>query len=151
MAKSKTIKLKSYIDVQEEYVLSEIVKPGYLLQLASTNLVAYHATAAGEVLIPMFAQENEFLGKTVGDAYAVGDKLQVWIPTRGDQVNAVLKAGQKVVIGDNVVSNGDGTLKKTTSTASDPLTAGMIVGVAVEAVDLTASGAVDTLVAVRIK
>ena len=147
MANSKTIKLKSYLDVQEEYTLSGIVKPGYLLELASTNLVAAHATSGGEFLIPMFAQENEFLGKSINDAYAVGEKLQVWIPTRGDQVNAVLKAGQKVAIGDKVVSNGDGTLKK--AAASD-LTS-VAIGVAVEAVDLTASSAVDSFVAVRIK
>lgn len=150
MSNARTVKIRSYIDIQEEYVLSGIVKPGYLLAIASTNLATYHAVSGGIVPTPMFAQENEFLGKTIDTAYAVGERLQVWIPTRGDVVNAVLKKGQNIVIGDALVSNGDGTLKKYVASGTGVENSGAIIGLAMEAVSLIATAAVDTHIAVRI-
>lgn len=150
MSKARTVKIRSYLDIQEEYVLSGIVKPGYLVMVESTNLVTYHTVSGGIAPIPMFAQENEFLGKTIDTAYAVDERLQVWIPTRGDVVNAVLKKGQNVGIGDRLVSNGDGTLKIYVLTGSNKEDSRAIVGLAMEAINLTASTAVDTHIAVRI-
>ena len=72
------------------------------------------------------------------------------IPTRGDIVYGILDVGAKVVIGDLIESTDDGTLRKLTtgSSASD---GGAVVGIALEALDLTGSGAVATHIKVRIK
>lgn len=146
---ANTIKIKSYLDVQEEYVADAAIKPGHLVKLDSDGKVTVTAVNAGQVL-PMFAVEDEHRGKTITDAYAQGDPVQCWIPTRGDIVYGILDVGAKVVIGDLIESTDDGTLRKLTtgSSASD---GGAVVGIALEALDLTGSGAVATHIKVRIK
>jgi len=146
---SKTIKIKSYVDVQEEYIADAAIKPGNLVKLDSDGKVTVFATNAGMVL-PMFAVEDEFQGKTVTDAYAQGDVVQCWIPNRGDVVMGILDKGANVSIGDLLEATDDGTLRKLTtgSSASD---GGAIVGVALETLNLTATAAVASFIKVRIK
>ncbi|MFA7651655.1 MAG: hypothetical protein WCX62_04490 [Synergistaceae bacterium] len=146
---SNTIKIKSYVDVQEEYIADAAIKPGNLVKLDSDGKVTVFATNAGMVL-PMFAVEDEFQGKTVTDAYAQGDVVQCWIPNRGDVVMGILDKGANVSIGDLLEATDDGTLRKLTigSSASD---GGAIVGVALEALNLTATAAVASFIKVRIK
>ena len=102
------------------------------------------------MVLPMFALEDEHRGRTINDAYAQGDPVQCWIPSRGDVVYAILDAGQNVAVGDMLEPHDDGTLQKLTtgSSASD---GGAIVGVALEALDLRATNAVATHIKVRIK
>jgi hypothetical protein len=146
---SNTIKIKSYVDVQEEYIADAAIKPGNLVKLDSDGKVTVFATNAGMVL-PMFAVEDEFQGKTVTDAYAQGDVVQCWIPNRGDVVMGILDKGANVSIGDLLEATDDGTLRKLTtgSSASD---GGAIVGVALETLNLTATAAVASFIKVRIK
>ena len=146
---SKTIKIKSYIDVQEEYIADAAIKPGHLIKLDADGKVTVTAANAGQVL-PMFAVEDEHRGKTITDAYAQGDPVQCWIPTRGDIVYGILDVGAKDVVGDFLESTDDGTLRKLTAgtNASD---GGAVVGVALEALDLTGSGAAAKHIKVRIK
>lgn len=146
---ANTIKIKSYVDVQEEYIADAAIKPGHLIKLDSDGKVTVFATAKGMVL-PMFALEDEHRGKTITDAYAQGDRVQCWIPSRGDVVYAILDKGQNVGIGDMLEPHDDGSLQKLTTgtSASD---GGAIVGVALEALNLTASTAVATHIKVRIK
>lgn len=138
-----TIKIKKYSDVIEEITATAVaITPGYLLELTSAGLVQAHATAAGNVL-PMFALEDELQGNGIDDAYAVSAKVQVWIPGRGDQVYALLNDGETVVIGDFLESAGNGKLQKHTSASAD-VYLNPIVGVAVEAVDMSGSSGVDS-------
>ena len=146
---ANTIKIKSYVDVQEEYLADAAITPGHLVKLDSDGKVTVFATAKGMVL-PMFALEDEHRGKTITDAYAQGDPVQCWIPSRGDVVYAILDKGQNVGIGDMLEPHDDGSLQKlTTGTAASD--GGAIVGVALEALNLTASTAVATHIKVRIK
>ena len=146
---ANTIKIKSYVDVQEEYIADAAITPGHLVKLDSDGKVTVFSTAAGMVL-PMFALEDEHRGRTINDAYAQGDRVQCWIPSRGDVVYAILDKGQNVGIGDMLEPHDDGSLQKLTTgtSASD---GGAIVGVALEALNLTASTAVATHIKVRIK
>ncbi len=107
---SKTIKLKKYSDVIEEYIAAGTITPGMLLEFDSDGKVIAHSDS-GEQGIPMFALEDELKGKAIGDNYSSADPVQVWIPGRGDQVYGLL-IGSAVVIGDFLQSNGDGKLKK---------------------------------------
>lgn len=146
---SNTIKIKSYVDVQEEYIADAAIKPGHLIKLDSDGKVTVSATNAG-MIFPMFAVEDEFQGKTVTDAYAQGDVVQCWIPNRGDIVMGILDVGSNVAIGDFLEATDDGTLRKLTTgtSASD---GGAIVGIALEALNLTATSAVASFIKVRIK
>lgn len=143
MAKN-TIKLKKYSDVIEEYVANAAITPGMLVELMTTGKVRKHATQNG-LAVPMFALEDELQGKGIDDDYAADDPVQVWIPYRGDQVNALLVDGASVHIGDFLVSNGDGYLREFaggSATAEDlPLE---IVAMALEAIDRSTSSGGDT-------
>ncbi|MDY0183622.1 MAG: hypothetical protein RBR39_10010 [Proteiniphilum sp.] len=125
----KTIKIKKYSDIIEEYIAGGVITPGHLVALNSDGEVIVHATEAG-VILPMFALEDELQGKGIDDAYKEDDRVQVWIPGRGDEVYALLAANESVNIGDYLVSKGGGTLKKL---ASDTVADSQIIGFAVEA------------------
>lgn len=109
MAKN-TIKLKKYSDVIEEFVAADEITPGMLLELNSDGEVAPHSVAGGSAY-PMFALEDELQGKTIDDDYAADDQVQVWLPGRGDIVNALV-SGVNVAVGDFLMSAGDGSLEK---------------------------------------
>ena len=141
MAKN-TIKVKKYSDVIEEITATDVaITPGYLLELTSEGLVQAHSTPGGNCL-PMFALENELEGEDIDTAYAVSDKIQVWIPNRGDQVYALLNDGETAVIGSWLDSAGNGKLK-VVDTASDDSPVAGIVGQAVEAVNMSYSSKAD--------
>jgi len=105
-----TIKLKKYSNVIEEYVANGAITPGHLVALGSAGTVAVHAVKGGPVF-PMFALEDELQGNGIDTAYTTATPVQVWIPGRGDVVNAWL-TGATVAAGDKLMSNGDGTLCK---------------------------------------
>jgi hypothetical protein len=115
MATPKTIKVKNFSDVNEEYTATAVaVMPGTLLELTSSGTVQAHSTAGGNA-VPMFAFEDELQGKGINDTYLASDKIQVWLPGRGDIVYAILADNNDVSIGDYLESNGAGYLQKHTS------------------------------------
>ena len=111
MSTYKTIKLKKYSDNISEYVANAAITPGHLIEVMSTGKVRVHANA-GKDALPMFALEDELQGNGIDTAYAANNQVQCWFPYRGDQVYAILADGENVIIGDFLVSAGDGTLKK---------------------------------------
>jgi hypothetical protein len=134
-----SIRVKDYNHVQEEYTANAAITPGMMIELMSTNKVRKHATASGNAL-PMFALEDTMQGKGVNDDYAAGDKVQVWIPTRGDQVDALLSDEQSVTIGDLLESDGFGKMQKYVADKGDSGTniqPSQIIGVALETLDLS--------------
>jgi hypothetical protein len=143
-----TIKLKNYSDLMEEYVAHAAITPGMLLQLNSDGEIQAHATASGNAF-PMFACEDELQGKGIDDAYEAGDVVQVWIPGRGDQVNAIIANGENIHVGDWLSSSSTaGELKKhvpIVDSASDVETilVQSIVGQALEDVDMSNSSGAD--------
>jgi hypothetical protein len=148
MAQNSIIVKRLGAEVIEEYTATAVaIKPGYLLEVTSSGTVQAHSSSEGNVL-PMFAIEDQFQGKAITADYAVSSKIQCWIPRRGDQVYAYLADGQTVVIGDFLESNGAGALQKHVSEtesweSADPgsitVPPNPIVGVALEAVDLSGS------------
>jgi hypothetical protein len=143
MAVKHSVKIKNYSDVIEELVAGGAITPGHLIALGSAGTVAVHAVAGGNALPPMFALEDELQGKTIDDAYASGNRVQVWIPNRGDVVNALLKDGENIAKGDLLESAGDGTLQKHVADvdSSNDITSIVypVVGQAIEAIDLSGS------------
>jgi len=139
MAKN-TIKIKNFSDVNEEYSAAEAITPGMLVEpTPGAATIRKHATQGGNVL-PMFAFENELEGEGINDDFASGDKIQVWIPGRGDIVNALLRDEETIAIGDWLMSDGEGRLMALAITAgesADPEASRPAVGVAIEAVDLS--------------
>ena len=116
----KTVKVKKYSDVIEEFVAADEITPGMLLELNSDGEVAPHSVAGGSAY-PMFALEDELQGKTIDDEYAADDPVQVWIAGRGDIVNAI--AGDTITAGAFLVSAGNGKLKPVGTAATVNVTA----------------------------
>lgn len=142
-----TIKLKKYLDVIEEKTAAAVITPGMLVELTSVGKVQAHSNAEQDAF-PRFALEDELQGNGINDAYASGDVVQVWIPTRGDIVYGILADGQNVVIGDFLESNGAGLLQKhvadvesfeSAEAGSITVYPNSIVGQALEAVDISDS------------
>lgn len=132
MAKN-TIKLKKYLDVIIEKVAAGTITPGMLVELTSADKVQAHSTQAGDAIPIMFALEDELQGKTIDDNYSATNPVQVWVAQSGECVYAILADSQDVEIGEFLESKGDGTLQAHSS--------GVIVAVALEAVDTTGSPA----------
>lgn len=130
-----TIKLKKYLDIIEEYIAADTIKPGYLLALDADGKVEPHGVAGG-IALAMFALEDELRGLSIDDSIAAANPVQCWVAQRGEQVYARLDDGEDATCGDFMVSAGDGTLK-VYDEASDE--AGWIVAQALEDVDLTGS------------
>lgn len=127
-----TIKLKSYLDVFIERLAGGTLYPGMLVLLGSGDTVVAHDDDAPAAVVPMFAIEDAFQGKGINDAYASGDVVRCWVPTRGDVVYGVLEDGANVAIGAFLESNGAGMLQAQTGT-------GHAIGIALEALDLSGS------------
>ena len=144
---SNTIRLKG-CGRYEEARANAALSPGHLIEVLSTGKVRKHATEGG-LAERAFAIEDALQGNTVADAYAADDLVGYVLAAPGDEINAVIKAGENIAIGDKLVSAGDGTLIKSTS-VSTSVTDPVVVAVAMEAVDLTDTGDVDTLGAVRV-
>lgn len=143
-----TIHLKG--DFQhEEGIASAAFTPGNLVALLSTGKYAKHATEGGYAEL-IFAAEDALQGKAKDDAYAANDIAMLAVEEPTNQVYAFIKAGQNVAIGDQLISAGDGTLKRAAGAATG-VTVKQIIAVAMEALDLTATGAVATRLAVRLK
>ena len=148
MAAKNTVILKNYSNIFEEYEAeAATIYPGCLIELTSGNKVKVHATPGGNAL-PMFAIEDALQGKTLMDAYADGDKVQYNIQRPGTRFLGVLKVGETVLIGDELISAGDGTLIKASS-ASSGTTIQKVMAIAEEDLDLTVSDATDNYLICR--
>ena len=139
-------------EVIEEITATAVaITPGYLLELASATTVQAHSTAGGNVL-PMFAIEDQFQGKAITADYAVSVKIQVWIPRRGDQVYAYLADGQNASAGDFLESASAGTLAvHAADNSAAPNVTAQVVGVALEAVDLSGSANLTAIGRIKIR
>lgn len=144
-----TVKVKSYLDVQEEYVAASALYPGHLVELTENGKIQSHNTAGGNAE-KAFALEDALQGNGMGDEYSADDIVRVWYPQRGDQVNAILDDGETVKIGDRLESGGGGVLQKHTADTVDTPSATVtvypeqIVGVALEDVNTSASSGVES-------
>lgn len=129
--------------VRQEAVANAAITPGHLIELMSTSKVRVHASA-GQPCLPMFAVENDLEGKEIGDAYAAADMVQYCHFGSGDVVYALIANGQDIAVGDKLESAGTGALRKYAASSAGaveyPLS---IVGVALDAVDMSGSSAVD--------
>lgn len=115
-----------------EYTAGGAVTPGDLIIVNSSNAAIRHATAGG-VAESMFAIENEIFGNGTNTDYATNDRVLAESCHSGMQVNvSIAAAAAAIVIGDQLESAGDGSLRKKA--------AGTALATAMEAVDNSAGG-----------
>lgn len=125
--------------VIKEYTANAAITPGHLVELISTNKVRVHATAGGSAQ-KMFALEDDLKGGEIGTAYTSANVCRCGLFRTGDEVFGLLADGETAVIGSKLESYGDGTLRVVDVDASvGAIGVQSIVGIALEAVDLSAS------------
>lgn len=132
----------------DEAVADAALSPGHLIEKDSAGEVKKHATEGGYAE-RMVAVEDALQGKTTADAYSAGDRVFFHRYYPGAKCQMYLKVGENVAIGDKLISAGDGTLIANGSESSGT-TVRQIIAIAEEALDLSGSGAVTTLMDVRI-
>jgi hypothetical protein len=133
--------------IREEGLASATIKPGYLVELESAGTYKPHATAGG-FSAGCFAIENSLAGLTTADSYTSGQLVQVNYQRPGNKVQAILKAGQNVAKGAHLCASTDGTLVAIASAGSGVTVKQIFI--AEQALNLSASGAVATLITVRV-
>lgn len=135
-----TIKLKKYLDIVKEKDAAAAITPGHILEQTSLDKFQVHSSAGQNVTPLIVALEDELQGNGIDDAYATNNKVQAWYPQSGEEFYGILKDGQNVAIGDELESNGDGTLRKhEAGSAAELEYPRSIVGKAQEALDLSDS------------
>ena len=145
----KTIAIVGTPNVQE-FVANAAITPGHLCELMSTGKARVHATAGGTAE-RLFALEDDNLGGEIGTAYTSANVARFGYFRPGDQVFAILYDGETAVIGSKLESQGDGTLRVVdVDSAFSDIGINSIVGVALEAVDMSGSAGVDPSPRIRI-
>lgn len=111
---TNSIIVKSYSKIFIEKTAGEEVYPGMLVSINSSDQVVKHSVESGDAY-PMVVYEDALQGKSVAQSYAIGDKVKIWIPQRGDVAQFLLEDAQVVAVGDFVESNGLGMVQKYTA------------------------------------
>ena len=98
--------------IKSDFLCKEDIYPGMLVELVADNGVIklQKNTNANNLKETCFVTEYEAFGKTILDKAAAGDTAHVYFANAGDVIYA--RVDSNVAVGDKLVSNGDGTLKK---------------------------------------
>ena len=116
-----------------EAIAFDEITPGMLLRWVGEDVVRKHNQEEGR-LEPLFAVENPYWGKEIGDNYQAGDRVMIRELRHGDEIIAWAHPNETYTYGDHLVSAGSGALKSIAA----PLTVSenCVVGVALETLGL---------------
>jgi hypothetical protein len=124
--------------------------PGMLVKVNSSGAVVVHSTEGGRAEKAIL-MEDALQGKVVSDVFTIAEVVPYGLFDQGAEANVLLESGQDIVVGDELISAGNGKWKKADDITSG-LTVAEVLATAMEACDLTGSGVVaDTLIAARIR
>ncbi|QDK20842.1 hypothetical protein ES815_22020 [Leclercia adecarboxylata] len=101
-----------------EALMAAAVKPGSLVMLDSTGKIAVHATAGGTG-VPLALQHNYIGGGDIRDLVPAGDTGTAIMCEDDVDYHMLVKAGEVLLENEGLISNGDGTLAKSTTPATD--------------------------------
>lgn len=107
---NKTIALKIR-GHHDEGVAGEAVSPGMAIELQADGKYDQMTSAQAAALKRglQIAKEDGLQGKTIDDDYALDDVLFFFTALPGDHVNALVKSGEDIAIGDKLVVEGGGS------------------------------------------
>lgn len=121
----KTIDLYGVGIQNEAAVTDAVITPGMLVTRTAGGVRPHNV--AGGTASAAFAVENDLIGDTITDDYAIGTNCIFRTFAEGSAVYAILAASQTIAVGDLLQSNGAGLL-------SEAATADNVVARALEAV-----------------
>ncbi len=99
----------------EGVVGATAIKPGMWVREGTDGLYVPHPTAGGDGPL-LIAKENPYIGKTVSDSYAAGDRLFMHKCSPGELVNMRVKTGESIAKGASGISDGAGSIEAVTGT-----------------------------------
>lgn len=147
MATQRKIVLVGKYGRHIENLAASALSPGHILEVLAAGTVQKQSTEGADAE-RLVACEYYINGGTIDTAYAADDTVIAYMALPGDEIQAVLKAGENVAAEADLILAGDGTLIAASSAASG--SSPKIFAKAKEALDLTASGDVDTKIHVRV-
>lgn len=109
--KSRTITLKTMGHRDEGVCGAVPASPGMAIRLAADGQYDQESLAQAAALKGglKIAIEDAYQGKTIDDVYTAGDPI-FWVePLPGDIVNALVKLGEDIDVGDTLVVEGGGS------------------------------------------
>lgn len=136
------IMLSSFYEKAELIADNGNIKPGMLVQRTTTGCIPQN-TSVG-FFERLLATEDALQGNDVTVAYVTANPVQIAKYAPGCKAQVLAKAGTSYTVGTFLYPFGDGTFRATTGTPKQ------LAATVIEALDLSASGAVDTLVKVRL-
>lgn len=99
-------------DIREEYLADAALSPGHLVAVNSDNEVAKHALAGKRTRV-LVASEDGLQGRTKATAYSAGELVSCHVLGPENVANLRVAAGAVAISkGDQLVSAGDGTVRK---------------------------------------
>lgn len=130
--------------ITKEAFTAGIISPGDLVKYNGNGAYIRQSLNAGALKVPPdFALENELFGQSITVDYASGDFAKVMSCFPGMEVYGTLAANAAIIVaGDQLVSAGDGSLKKGNGTTDQPM------AIALEDVDNSANA---TKVRIRVQ
>ena len=134
---------RHHADPHEELPADAALSPGNALKVNSTNECLKVATE-GDWWNGMVAKEDVLRGKTVADAFAAADIVPIHMAAPGDVLQMRFLAGGNYARGALLILDSAGRVKLLSAVTSG-VTVKKVIGEVWEALNLSASGAVDTL------
>lgn len=126
----------------EEMVAAAAITPGMLLAINSAGKVVPHPSVGGAAE-RLFALEDALQGRTIANAYASGELVSAVLASPGDVVYAWASPGSNLIVGDKLQSDGGGRLMESVGPEET-------VAVALEPVNLSATGSLPVRIRVRV-
>lgn len=145
----KTIVLKGYTDIYNEYDADAGITPGMLLEITATG-VKVHADAGG-VSEKLFAVEDALQGRTIDNAYVADDPVRCKNCVPGEEIFAFLSNGESVAVDAKLVSDGAGALQAFEAGSSGQVDEEYAIAIALEAVDMSGSSGVDPTGRIKVR
>ena len=107
-ANPETIILKGD-PIMSEGAAGGVITPGSLVRRLNATIVVQNLDAVGAP--PSFAKENDIAGDGIEHPYASAETVLFFTAYGGMVVNARLKSGENIDIGEGLISGADGLLK----------------------------------------
>lgn len=135
-----------WLDGDGEYcerLASGAVSPGMLIEETSAANTAQAHSTSGGAAEAFFAIEDRLQGYGITDAYSSGARMRCVKLSKGATVYCRIANGQNIARADKLISNGAGYMTKYTAEASAAVLPKHPILVALEAVNMSGSSAVD--------
>ena len=152
---NKIIQRSDY-GTRQKVIVGDVFSPGHLVEAAADGDYQKHSTEGGNgrtVVATEDVYQGEGLsieGTTSPFLFTVDEEAQTINALPGDVIKMFLQAGQNVNPDDALISGGDGTLIDVATVSTTTVVIDKVYGYPQTAVDLSASGAVDTRISVVI-